>query len=580
MTNSNATANAGQPDPITTEVVGSSLIAAASEMGEVLVRAAFSTNIKERRDTSAAVLDPTGDTIAQASHIPLHMGSMLGLVHAIHERYPVSDIELGDVFITNDPYSGGGTHLPDVTLAAPFIVDGEVTAFVANVAHHGEIGGSNSGVPDIYSEGTRIPLIRLHRAGQLNTDVMDLILANCRLPNERLADFRVQVASLNMGLQRLDELVARYGVDTLHACLRRLEEQAETQSRAGIATIPEGTHEFSDRMDGDGVDDDPVPITVAVTVAEGQITCDFAGSAPQVRGPINLPYYATMASVYYALKAVIDPTLPANSGFYRTIRVLAPEGTIVNCLPPSPCLFRSDTAQRIVEVVLGALAQVIPERVTAASNGAVSGVYFLGRRADDSYYAYIETLGGGMGAGAHNDGADGVQVHTTNTSNLPVEALELEYPMLVERYELAPDSGGPGRHRGGMGIVREYRMLAGDAQVRTKGDRDRTAPWGLAGGLSGGVSRVVRNADTADPTELRAKEYDLLLDAGETLRIVTPGAGGYGPPEERDHEAVLRDVREGKVSPAVAMDVYGLTAEEATEASRFGSGDEQDITRT
>mgnify|MGYP001185716270 CR=1 FL=1 len=567
MTGSDAHASTNQPDPITTEVVGSSLIAAANEMGEVLVRAAFSTNIKERRDTSAAVLDPNGDTIAQASHIPLHMGSMLGLVHAIHERRPASDIAPGDVFIANDPYSGGGTHLPDVTLAAPFIVDGEVVAFVANVAHHGEIGGSNSGVPDIYSEGMRIPLIRLHNAGELNNDVMDLILINCRLPNERLADFRAQVASLDMGLQRLGELVARYGVDTLHACLRRLEEQAKSQSRAGIGTIPEGVYRFSDRMDGDGVDDSPIPIKVAVTIADGEVRCDFTGSAPQVRGPINLPYYATMASVYYALKAVIDPTLPANSGFYRTIQVLAPEGTIVNCLPPSPCLFRSDTAQRIVDVVLGALAEVIPDRVTAASNGAVSGVYFLGRRADDSYYAYIETLGGGMGAGANNDGADGVQVHTTNTSNLPVEALELEYPMLVERYELAPDSGGPGRHRGGMGIVREYRMLAGGVQVRTKGDRDRTAPWGLAGGHSGGMSRVVRNPDTDAPTELRAKEYDLLLDVGETIRIVTPGAGGYGPPKERDPDAVLRDVREGKVSAEVARDVYGLAEEEIMEAA-------------
>ncbi|MDP6513579.1 MAG: hydantoinase B/oxoprolinase family protein, partial [SAR202 cluster bacterium] len=305
------------------------------------------------------------------------------------------------------------------------------------------------------------------------------------------------------------------------------------------------------------------------TVGDGEITCDFSGSSPQVRGPINLPYYATMASVYYAIKAVVDPTLPANSGFYRTIRVLAPEGSIVNCLPPAPCIFRSDTAQRVVEVVLGALAQPIPDRVSAASNGAVSGVYFLGQKSDNGYYAYIETLGGGMGASAHGDGADGVQVHTTNTSNLPVEALELEYPMLVDRYELASDSGGPGKNRGGLGIIRQYRMLIGGTQVRTKGDRDRTAPWGLAGGRDGGLSSVTRGVDTPQPEELGAKAYDIILDAGETLEIVTPGAGGYGPPKERDRESVLRDVQEGKVSPEVAVDVYGLTPEEVAKVDVY-----------
>ncbi len=479
------------PDPITTEVIGSNLLAAAEEMGEALVRASYSTNIKERRDCSTSILDVQGNTIAQASHIPMHMGSMLGLVDAILKKYPLSDIQPGDVFIANDPYSGGGSHLPDITVAAPFIVDGEVIAFVANVAHHGEVGGSNSGPLDIYSEGIRIPLVRLHQAGEPNQDILDFLLINCRLPDERRADLRAQAASLDMGLQRMEELTARYGIETLLACLNRLDEQAETQARRGIESIPQGTYGFTDYMDGDGVDPDPITVSVKLTVGDGEITCDFSGSSPQVRGPINLPYYATMASVYYAIKAVVDPTLPANSGFYRTIRVLAPEGSIVNCLPPAPCIFRSDTAQRVVEAVLGALAQADPSRVTAASNGAVSGVNFLGRKRDGGYYAYVETIGGGMGAGIDGDGPDGVQVHTTNTSNLPVEALETEYPILVERYEFLADSGGPGAYRGGLGLRRRYRVLSDDTAVRTKEERSAIPPWGLAGGAAGGTGRVV-----------------------------------------------------------------------------------------
>ena len=551
------------PDSITTEVVGSSLLAAAEEMGEILVRASYSTNIKERRDCSSAIMDVRGGTIAQASHVPLHMGSMLGLVQAILDRYRVSEIRQGDVFITNDPYSGGGSHLPDIAVAAPFFARGRLVAFVANVAHHAEVGGSPSQTLDIYAEGVRIPLVRLYRSGDLSRDVMDFVLLNCRLPEERLADLRAQTASLDLGLLRLKELVDRYGTGTFRACLKRLEEQAQAQAQKGIRSIPEGTYRFTDFMDSDGVVSEPLPISVTLEVADGEITCDFTGSSPQVRGPINLPYFATLASVYYTLKAVVDPSLPANSGFYRTVRVSAPEGTIVNCVAPAPCLFRSDTAQRVVDVVLGALAQVVPERVVAASNGAVSGVYFLGYREDGSYYAYIETLGGGMGASAHGDGADGVQVHTTNTSNLPVEALELEYPMLVERYELVSDSGGPGKHRGGVGLLRQYRVLTDGVRVRTKGDRNVLAPWGLSGGQPGGRSRVVRNPDTQDEQELTAKEYDLVLGAGETLRIVTPGAGGYGAPRERDRAAVHHDVREGKVSPRVAEAMYELSPDDS-----------------
>ena len=557
------------PDPITTEVVGSFLLAAAEEMGEILVRTSYSTNIKERRDCSAAILDVDGGTIAQASHIPLHMGSMLGLVQAILSHFPQSEIRQGDVFITNDPYSGGGTHLPDVTVAAPFFANGKLEAFVANVAHHAEVGGSPSQSLDIYTEGVRIPLVRLYQEGELSQGIMDFFLLNCRLPEERLADLRAQTAALDAGLQRLEELVGKYGVDTYRNCLNLLEEQAEAQARKGIESLPQGTYRFTDYMDSDGFGSEPVPICLELTVAEDRIICDFTGSSTQVRGPINLPYYATLASVYYALKAVLDPTLPANSGFYRTLQVSAPAGTIVNCNPPAPCIFRSDTAQRIVDVVLGALAQAVPERVVAASNGAASGVYFLGYKENGSYYAYIETLGGGMGASGRGDGADGVQVHITNTSNLPIEALEMEYPMRIERYELVPDSGGPGKFRGGLGLLRQYRVLTDETRVRTKGDRNLLAPWGLDGGHPGGRSRVVQDVGTGRERDFNAVEQNIVLDTGDSLLIVTPGAGGYGPPGERDRAAVLRDVAEGKVSEQSAIEVYGLRPEELRTQDRI-----------
>jgi N-methylhydantoinase B len=311
-------------------------------------------------------------------------------------------------------------------------------------------------------------------------------------------------------------------------------------------------------MDNDGIGSELLPISVSLDVKDGQILCDFSGSSPQVKGPINNPYFATLASIYYTLKAVLDPSLPANSGFFKAISVHAPEGSSVNCAPPAPCLFRSDVAQRVVDVVLGALAKAIPERVVAAGNGATTGVYFLGHKHDGGYYAYIETLGGGMGASMYGDGPDGVQVHTTNTSNLPVEALELEYPILVDRYELVEDSGGPGKNRGGLGILRQYRILSDETKIRTKGDRAVLPPWGLEGGKPGGQSRSIRNVDTKHQNNLNIKEYSLILNTDETLRIITPGAGGYGDPEKRDKNKVLLDFEEGKISKRSALRDYGI----------------------
>ena len=545
-------------DPITVEVVGSSLLAAADEMGENLVRSSFSTNVKERRDCSTAILDSSGGTIAQAAHQPVHLGSMLGLVQAILSKFPENKLNSGDIFVANDPYSGGGTHLPDITLAAPVFAQGKLIAFVASCAHHAETGGSPSQALDIYSEGIRIPLVRLVEAGSLCQDILDIILLNCRLPKERQADIQAQAGCLETGIKRVQELVDRYGYETILECLERHEEQAAKQARAGIASIPLGTYTFTDYMEGT-TPEELIPIKLALTVGDGEITCDFTGTAAQVNLPINLPYYATLASIYYTIKAVLDPTLPANVGFFKTIKVIAPEGSFVNCVAPAPCIFRSDACQRVVDVVIGALSKAIPDRVIAAANGCVSGVYFLGYQPDGSYFAYIETLGGGMGAGIPNDGADGIHVHGSNTSNLPIEALELDYPMMIDCYQFAPDSGGPGRQRGGLGFVRQYRMLTDGTRVRTKGDRSFIAPWGLQGGLSGGKAQVTRNYGTELQQSLTTKEYNLVLDTQETIRLVTPGAGGFGNPNERSRDKVLSDLQQGKISLETAEDIYGIS---------------------
>ena len=553
-------------DPITVEVLGKHLLAIAEEMEVILVKASYSTNIKERRDCSTAILDRTGDVIAQGQHNPMHLGAVASIVHEILRRHPLDSIRLGDVFVANDPYVGGNTHLPDVAVAAP-IFDGErLFGFVTNAAHHAEIGGSPSAATDIYCEGLRIPTVRFYREGQLNQDVMDLFLVNCRVPRERQGDLRAQVAACNGGLERLAELFAKYGADVVLAAKEHLFRQAERQFRRAVEQLPDGRYEFEDVVDDDGVDDGPFTIRVAITTRGDQLTFDFTGTDPQVRGGINMVLDATRAVVQYAIKSILDPTLPPNSGFTRAVEIIAPPGTIAQSIPPGATMNRSDTAQRFVDVLYGALAQAIPARVPAASNGAICGCQFFGPgRGGSGYYTYLETIGGGSGARPTKDGLDGIQTHMSNTSNLPVEALETEYPLRVERYELIPDSGGVGRYRGGLGLRREYRILAEGSRLRTKGERHRSEPWGLVGG---GPGQPGRNRLTSG-TEERAvgsKAYNVALQPGDVVRIDTPGAGGYGPPSERPREAVLWDLLEEKISLATAAR-YGVAPEDGELAA-------------
>jgi N-methylhydantoinase B len=546
-------------DRITLEVIGSALLTVAEEMGAALIRASYSTNIKERRDCSTAIFDARGQVIAQAEHIPMHLGSLLGTVEEILRRYPFRDLAPGDMFIVNDPYAGGGTHLPDINLVAPVFAGDEPFGFVANIAHHADRTGER--IRTIWDEGLRIPPIRLVERGRMREDVMELLLANFALPDERRGDFRAQLAVNRLGERRLGELIARWGLPTVRAASDELLAYGERKIRAAIAGVADGVYRFTDAMDDDGVSDEPIPVRVAITVRGDTMHLDFTGSGPQSRGDLNVVRGALLATVYYAVKAILDPSIPANGGFYRAITVEAPEGTIVNARPPAPVGWRTQTCQRIADVVFGALAQALPERVPAAGNGANAAMVFSGvDPARGGYYVYLETIGGGAGGTAGADGLDGVQVHVTNTSNLPVECLEMEYPLLVDEYALVEESGGAGRRRGGMGIRRVIEVLGHEASFLGSLDRARIAPWGLAGGKPGGRGAVVLNPGGADERALPSKVWGFRLAPGDRVSMVTPGSGGWGPPAERPVAEVMADVEDGVISAERAASDYPQAA--------------------
>ena len=536
-------------DPITTEVIGSALSSIVEEMGEALIKASHSTNIKERRDCSTALFDLDGNTLCQAEHIPVHLGSFLGLIAHIRKRHNQNEIRPGDVFCGNDAYEGGGTHLPDIVLAEPVFVDGTMTAWAVNLAHHADF--ADRGHAHIYQEGLRIPPIRLYRAGVLQTDVQELILLNCQVPKERLSDFRAQMAANRLGVQRFQALCAKYGRTTVLAAGAALLDYAEAKMRAGIAAIPDGVYRFADRYDCPEIDGE-MDLSCEITVRGDSMHLHFE-APPQVRAGLNMTMTALLSTVYYAIKMVVDPTILPNAGLARPLTVSAPEGSIVNCVHPAAVNGRLSLCQRVVDLILGALSQAVPDRVIAACNGACFSITFAGHQpSDNRLWVYLETIGGGSGARATKDGLDGVHVHMTNTSNLPVEALELEYPLTLMRYELVDGSGGAGKHRGGMAIRRVYRADH-ECRVRVDGARLLSSPWGLFGGLPGGKAEI-NLLGGASPFN----HGNGVLRAGEMIEVITGGSGGYGLPSKRTPDAVQRDINEGAIDPATAREVYSF----------------------
>jgi N-methylhydantoinase B len=535
-------------DPITVEVIGAALSSIVEETGEALIRASYSTNIKERRDCSTALFNVEGLTLCQAEHIPIHLGSFIGIVPQILKQHAVETMRPGDVFVGNDAYEGGGTHLPDIVLAEPIFIDGRIVAWTVNLAHHSDF--ADRGHAHIYQEGLRIPTIRLYKAGELQKDVLDLILLNCQVPRERLSDLRAQMAANRVGVQRFQALCAKYGTEIVLAAGEALLDYAERKMRAGIAAIPDGTYRFDDVFDNPEIDG-TLPISVAITIVGDEMRLHF-DSPRQVRAGINMTYTALLATTYYMVKSVIDPTILPNAGLARPLTVTAPEATILNCRHPAAVNGRVQTCQRVADLILGALSQAAPTRVSACTNSSCCVATFSGEMPDDGrLWVYVETMGGGAGARPRKDGLDAVHVHVTNTSNLPVEALELEYPLTLLRYEMVDGSGGAGKFRGGMGLRRVYRAEA-DCRVRVDVSRLRSQSWGLFGGLPGAHGRMVPgpgvkfNRDVAE------------LKAGDWFEVITPGAGGYGPPAERERSAVARDLADGVIDAAMARDIYGF----------------------
>ncbi|MCJ7642940.1 MAG: hydantoinase B/oxoprolinase family protein [Candidatus Aminicenantes bacterium] len=514
-------------DPIELELFKNIFISISEEMAAVLGRTALSPNIKERKDFSCALFNDRGETLAQGSHIPVHLGAMPLSVRAAMESVR---FEEGDLVILNDPYRGG-THLPDITCVSPVFVRGKLGFFAANRAHHSDVGGMTPGsmplAQEIFQEGLIIPPLKLVRKGKIDNDILALILSNVRTPDERRGDILAQVAANGIGRRRLLETIERYGSAKVARYGRLVQDYAERVLRETIRSIPDGTYVFSDVLDDDGISDRPVRIGVEIEVRGDSAVVDFSSSAPQVSGSVNANFAVTCSAVLYVFRSLVSEDIPFNTGLLRPLKIVAPKGLIVNAEFPAATVGGNvETSQRIVDVLLGALAKALPGRVPAASSGTMNNVAFGGRDpVRERSFAYYETIGGGMGASPARDGLSGVHTHMTNSLNTPVEALENYLPVRIRRYGLRPDSGGRGRFKGGEGIVREYEFLVA-SQLTIISERRKFPPYGLEGGRAGAVGKntLIRKGREM----VLGSKINLRVEPGDVLRVETPGGGGYG----------------------------------------------------
>ena len=551
-------------DPIAMEVFSNRLLSITEDMGNTLIRSSFSTNIKERKDCSVGLFDRCGRLIAQGSHVPLHLGSLMGGVESVLDRYPLDRMHEGDAFICNDPYLAGGTHMPDVSIVTPVFWNHEVCFFTANIGHHSDFGGSvpgsiAAGSRTVFEEGLRIPAIRIVHRGRLDEDLLHMIVNNTRVPEERTLDLKVQIATNERGAALARDLVARTGIRPVERMVEDILAYTRRRLANRVRALKDGHYEFTRYLDDDGQGGDPVPLHVAVVVKGDTLTVDFTGSGPQARGAMNVAPSALNATVYYCVKALLDPELMPNSGMFDAIRIVAPVGTITNPRPPAAVGARSITCNKIAGAIFGALAGVLPpERVLASGNDNVPSINFSGQLANGrGTFVYGETIGGGSGAGHDRDGMDTVHVHITNTSNLPTEALENEYPLLVDAYALVEDSCGPGRFRGGCGLTRQISSRVPGIITSVRSDSHLMGAPGVFGGGTGGLARLIRNHGERREQVLASKIAHVELEQGESIRLETAGAGGFGRPADRPLSGIARDLRNGVQSRAAAERNYG-----------------------
>lgn len=517
-------------DPIEFEIFKNLFQSIAEEMGITLCRTGFSPNIKERLDYSCAIYDSRGEAIAQGDHMPVHLGAMpLSVAAAIR----AVKMESGDVVILNDPFRGG-THLPDITLVQPVFLEHapEIPAFfVANRAHHSDVGGMSPGsmplAREIYQEGLILPPVRLMHRGTMNSDLLKTILANVRTPQEREGDLSAQIASNHVGERRLREIVARYGFPKVDLYARAVQDYAERILRRSIASIPDGEYSFEDTLEDDGFGREHIPIRVVVRIQGDSVEVDFTHSAEQVSGGINANFAITLSATVYCFRCLVQENVLYNAGISRPVRLIAPSGSVVNATHPAAVAAGNvETSQRITDVVLGALSKALPHIIPAASQGTMNNVTLGGRRpTDGSPFAYYETIAGGMGGRNGQPGLSGVHTHMSNTRNTPIESIEHLLPVRITQYALRTDSSGAGLFPGGEGIVREYEMLA-PTSITLLSERRASAPYGVLGGGAGGSGRnsIIR---TDGSTEILPSKVQLQLSPGERLRIETPGGGGY-----------------------------------------------------
>jgi len=545
------------------EIVAGAFEAATREMSASLVRTAFSPNIKERADCSTALCDMQGRALSLMTNAPAHLGSTLRLVPQILQRFPLETLAEGDAFLANDPYIVGVTHLNDCTVAMPVFFEGRPVAFAVAVAHHSDVGGRVPGSEagdntSIFQEGLRVPPVQLCAGGRLRADILELFMLNSRTPHYSEGDLLAQLAACERGARRVQELYRRHGAAAMQALVDGMLDATEARMRARMRTeLTAGEYVAEDWLDEDGVSDQPVRFVVRLTVTDGHVSFDLSECAGQIGSGKNVPFPHTLATAYFCIRAMVDPQIPTNEGLYRTVSVIAPEGSIVNPVPPAAVSSRNTTSMILADAMFRALGQAAQGRALAAG-GPAQGIILAGRDTlRGRYFVDYENFAGGQGGRGHADGMDVVQINMTNTSNLPIEAMEMEFPVRVERYELVADSGGAGQFRGGLGVLRDLRVLAEDATVALRSARQRFPAGGLAGGAPGGLGMFIRNPGRPDEARLPSTSSTTPLANGDVLRIVTPGGGGFGEPRQRDPASVRADVEQGKVSAEAARRDYG-----------------------
>jgi N-methylhydantoinase B len=548
-------------DPITVEVIRNKLEGVANEMELTLLKSSFSPIVKEGLDTSASLFTVNGETLAQACAIPVHLATLIPALRAMFDKYPIPTMREGDAYILNDPYCGG-THLPDIAIMTPVFHRGRVIALSATMTHHADVGGYSPGslptsATEIYQEGLRIPALKFRVAGEYNETLLAILRQNSRLPDTLMGDLNAQLAACTVGARRVHELAEQYGADFLMTVFEELLDRSETMTRQALKAIPEGTYRYVDHLDNDGIDlDRPVRIEVAVSVRDGTIEFDLTGTDPQLQGPLNCVPSGSQAAAYFAVRVLTDASIPTNGGCFRPVSLKLPKGSLVNPEEPAPVNARTSTIKRIATCMVSALADVLPDRVAAPSAGTLLVVAFAGRRPGGERFIVGELIAGGSGAARDRDGVDVVDTDASNCMNLPAEALEMDAPLRLHRVALRTDSGGAGQYRGGLGVVREYEVLADGVSFTHRGERHFSRAPGLNGALPGACAHsVIRRSDGRE--EVIPSKALTVLNRGDRVIVETPGGGGYGDPKLR--REIEADVANGKVSAAVACEIYGRT---------------------